>query len=364
MATDERTEQPTPRKRKQAREKGQVATSVDLTRAFGLLAIYLAWRFGGARMLAGLLSETERWLRMAGTRQIDLDSAMAAYASLLPTLAMVLGPIMLAAIVGTVVAASAQTRGLVAASAITPDWSRLNPVNGFKRLFGSRGAVATLKSILKVCAVALVAAFVLRGHAREILLMSDMQLRPMMATMGAIAAEMLVKSMGLLLAIGAADYAFEWWDHEKQLRMTRQELKRDLRESEGDPQIRSRREEMRRAVLAQGISAEMPQADVVVTNPTHFAVALRYDAASMSAPRVVARGQRAVAREIIRIARMHCIEIVENPPVARSLFRSCELGESVPEALYAVVAEIFAAVYRRRRNRRALIGPHNTQYIH
>jgi flagellar biosynthesis protein FlhB len=156
-----------------------------------------------------------------------------------------------------------------------------------------------------------------------------------------------------LLAIGAADYGFEWWDNEKQLRMTRQELKRDLRDTDGDPQIRARREKMRRAMLAQGISAEMPMADVVVTNPTHFAVALRYDAAEMSAPKVVALGQRAVAREIIRLARMHGVEIVENPPVARSLFRSCELGGAVPEALYAVVAEIFAAVYRRRQARQA-----------
>jgi flagellar biosynthetic protein FlhB len=361
MANEERTEQPTPRKRRQAREKGQVATSVDLTRALGLLAIYLAWRFAGAGMLSRLLSATERWLRLAGTREIDLDRIMAAYASLLPVMALVLGPLMLAAIIGTVVAASAQTGALVSGQAISPDWSRLNPINGFKRLFSARGAVATLKSILKVCAIALVAGVVLHSHAQDILLMADMQLRPMMATMGGIAAEMLVKSMGLLLVIGAADYAFEWWDHEKQLRMTRHELKRDLRETEGDPQIRSRRDEIRRSVRDQGISAEMPQADVVVTNPTHFAVALRYDPDSMAAPRVVAKGQRAIAREIIRLGRMHGAEVVQNPPVARSLFKSCELGGSVPEALYSVVAEIFAAVYQRRRERRRRWGGQTSQ---
>lgn len=361
MATEERTEQPTARKRKQAREKGQVATSVDLTRALGLLAIYLAWRFAGGGMLGRLQALTEWWLRMAGTREIDVDRMIAAYASLLPVMAMVLGPVMLAAMIGSTIAAVAQTGGLVAPSAINPDWSRLNPINGFKRLFSARGAVATLKSILKVCAIALVAGLVLHSRTDEILLMADMQLRPMMATMGAIAAEMLVKSMGLLLVIGAADYAFEWWDNEKQLRMTRQELKRDLRETEGDPQIRARRDQLRRAVRGQGISAEMPQADVVVTNPTHFAVALRYDAEQMAAPKVVAKGQRRVAREIVRIAHMHGIEIVQNPPVARSLFRSCEVGGQVPEVLYAVVAEIFAAVYRRRRSRRGLGMPSQDQ---
>ncbi|MBD3292825.1 MAG: flagellar type III secretion system protein FlhB, partial [Armatimonadia bacterium] len=352
---------PTPRKRKQAREKGQVATSVDLTRAIGLLAIYLAWRFGGRGMLARLQSLTERWLRLAGTREMGVEDVISGYASLLPATALVLGPVMLAAIVGTVIAASAQTGGLVAASVLSPDWSRLNPINGFKRLFSARGAVATLKSILKVCAVSLVAAVVLHSHAREILLMADMQLRPMMATMGAIAGEMVVKSMGLLLVIGAADYAFEWWDHQKQLRMTRHELKRDLRDTDGDPQIRGKRDEMRRKMLSQGISPELPQADVIVTNPTHFAVALRYDAESMAAPKVVAKGQRAVAREIIRMGRMHGIEVVQNPPVARSLFRSCDLGGPVPEALYAVVAEIFAAVYRRRQARQARTVPSDSQ---
>ncbi|MFW6156857.1 MAG: flagellar biosynthesis protein FlhB [Armatimonadota bacterium] len=354
MATEERTEQPTPRKRKRAREKGQVATSVDLTRSLGLLAIYLTWRFGGQGMLSRLQSATERWLRAAATREVTLETAMAGCTSVMTVLALVVGPLMAATVVGSIIAASSQTGALVAPSAVNPDWSRLNPVNGFKRLFSARGAVATLKSILKVCAVTLVAALVLRAHAEQILLMADMQLRPMMAAMAMIASEMLVKCMGLLLIIGAADYAFEWWDNEKQLRMTRQELKRDLRESEGDPQIRSRRDEMRRSVLSQGISAEMPRADVVVTNPTHFAVALRYEADSMAAPKVVAKGRRAVAREIIRIARIHGIEIVQNPPVARSLFKSCTLGDAVPETLYEVVAEIFAAVYRRRRRRAEL----------
>jgi len=353
LASEERTEQATPRKRRQAREKGQVATSVDLSRAIGLLAIYLAWRFAGAGMLARLQDATERWLRAAGATDVSPEQAIAVWGSALQVGALVVGPLMLAAIVGTVIASVAQTRGLVAASAINADWSRINPANGFKRLFSTRGAVTTLKSILKVVAVALVAGLVLRARIERILLMADMQLRPMMAQIGAIAGEMLVKCMGLLLVIGAADYAFEWWDHEKQLRMSRSELKRDVRESEGDPQIRARRRQLRRQVLSQGISAEMPLADVVVVNPTHFAVALRYDARNMGAPKVVAKGQRAMAREIIRLARMHGIEVVQNPPVARSLFKSCEVGGAVPEALYIVVAEVFAAVYRRRRQRRS-----------
>ena len=351
MATEERTEQASPRKRQQAREKGQVAISADLARALTLLGIYLAWRHAGAGMLRRLQEATERGLQTSASAELQPEDAVAACGEAMHVVAAVVAPVMLAAIIGAIISAAAQTGGLVSAAAIRPDWSRLNPANGFKRLFSARGAVTTLKSILKVCAVAMVAALVLRAHADEIVLMAEMELRPMMAALGAIAMEMLVKCMGLLLIIGAADYAFEWWDHEKRLRMSRSELKRELRESEGDPQVRARRQQLRRAVLTQGISAEMPLADVVVTNPTHFAVALRYDARSMGAPKVVAKGQRAVAREIIRLARMHGIEVVENPPVARSLFKSCQVGGAVPEALYVVVAEIFAAVYRRRRQR-------------
>ncbi len=357
MATEERTEQATPRKRRQAREKGQVAVSADLSRALSLLAIYLVWRYAGTGMLQRLREATERGLQAAASAELQPEDAVAACGEAMQVVALVVGPVMLAAVIGAVISGAAQTGGLVSAAAINPDWSRLNPANGFKRLFSARGAVATLKSILKVGAVALVAALVLRAHAQQIVLMAEMELRPMMAALGAIAMEMLVKCMGLLLIIGAADYAFEWWDHEKRLRMSRSELKRELRESEGDPQIRARRQQLRRGMLAQGISAEMPLADVVVTNPTHFAVALRYDAGSMGAPKVVAKGQRAMAREIIRLARMHGIEVLENPPVARSLFRSCQVGGAVPEALYVVVAEIFAALYRRRRQRRSVQMP-------
>ncbi len=349
MATEERTEQPTPRKRRQAREEGQVATSVDLSRAIALLLIYVAWRFGGSGMLSRLLDLTERWLQSATARDLHPDSVMAAYVSLLAPMAAVLAPVMLAAIIGTVLAASAQTKGLLASAAIKPDWSRVNPVNGFKRLFSKRSLVATAKSLLKVGIIMSVAIGVLHGRADEVLLMADLELRPAMALLVGVAGEMVARCAVALVVIGAADYGFEWWDHEKQLRMSRHEVKRDLREEEGDPQIGSKRKEMQRAMLAQGISAQMPQADVVVTNPTHYAIALRYDPDEMEAPRVVARGQRAVAREIIRLARHHGIMIIENPPVARSLFASCKLGDAVPEKLYQVVAEIFAAVYRRRQ---------------
>lgn len=346
--TGEKTEQPTARKRRKSREEGKAATSVDLTRAVALLLILVAYRFAGAGMLQRLLDLTEHWLRSAHNRDLHPEAIVAAWGGLVPAMLAVLAPVMLAAIVGTVLVASAQTKGLISAKAVKPDWSRINPINGFKRIFSTRGAVNTLKSILKICVVFAVAIWVLRGRAEDVLLMGSVELRVAMVLLVGIAGEMIIKCTLTLIVIGAADYGFEWWDHEKQLKMTRHELKRELREDDGDPQIAARRREMQRAMLAQGISAQMSQADLIVTNPIHYAVALRYDHETMEAPRVVALGQRAIAREIIRLGRHYGIEIIENPPVARSLFASCKLGETVPERLYSVVAEIFAVVYRRR----------------
>jgi len=352
VATEERPERPTPRKRRRAREQGQVATSTDLSSAIALLLIYLAWRLAGPAMVQRMADATERWLTVPEPPHLTPESVADGLQSLLLLLGAVLAPVMLAAIIGSVAATAAQTRGLISSALLQPDVGRINPANGFKRLFSVRGLVATLKGIIKVCVVMLIAALILRARAPEIIAMGDMELLPMVSTMLAIAGEMVVKCTLTLLVLGGADYAFEWWDHEKSLRMTRQELKRELREDDGDPQMQQRRRQMRRDILAQGISGEMPHADVVVTNPTQYAVALRYDPREMAAPRVVAKGQRAVARQIRRLAQQWGIEIVENPPVARSLFAACRLGDPVPEALYTVVAEIFAAVYRRRQARR------------
>ena len=351
MASEERTEQPTPRRRRQARERGQVATSVDLSRALALPAIYLAWCTCGRDAVSALAEATERWLRAAGATTLNAAAVMDLYADALGVLALALAPVMLAPVGASALVSAAQTRGLLSAAALRPDLSRINPAAGARRLLSWRGAVATIKGAVKVGLLLAIAGWVLYARAELIVATGAMDLGPMLSAVLGIAAELIVKCALVLVVLGAADYAFEWWDHEKSLRMTRAELRRDLREDDGDPQIRRRRQQMRRAVLAQGISAELPQADVVITNPTHFAVALRYDPRRMSAPKVVARGQRAVAREIIRRARVHGIEVIENPPVARSLFAACNLGESVPQELYQVIAEIFALVYRRRRER-------------
>ncbi len=351
MAAEEKTQQATPRKRREAREKGQVANSLDLSRGIGLLAIYLMWRSTGSAVGDRLLSLMRDSLDLQPAENLLPEHAMATYTHLLPVMAAIIGPVMIAALVGAILGTSAQTRMMVSSRPLNPDLNRLNPLNGAKRMVSWRGVVSAAKSVVKVALVLTVALWVLRSRSNDILAMSAMDLSTMIRLMLAIAMEITVKCAAMLLIMGAADYAWEWWDMEKSLRMTHQEVKRESREQDGDPHIRARRRQMQRDMLAQGITPAMEQASVVITNPTRYAVALRYDPTGMAAPRVVAKGQRAIARRIVEMARGWNIPVVQEPPVARSLFAMVPLGGDVPEALYHVVAEILAAVYQRKRER-------------
>ena len=351
MATEERTEQPTPRKRREAREKGQVANSVDLSRAVGLLALYLTWCVAGGYMGGRSLELVRSGLDARAAADLTPEQVIAGCGRLGALAACALAPVMIAAVAGAVLGTCTQTRLLLASQLLNPDLNRINPLSGFRRLVSWRGAVATLKGVIKVGLVLAVAAWVIRARTPQIVAIGVMELGQMNATMLAIAAEIVGKCAAMLLVLGAADYAYEWWEHERSLRMTRQEVRRHLREEEGDPHIRGRRRQLRRGMLEQGITREMPQASVVVTNPTQYAVALRYDAGEMDAPRVVAKGRRAIARRIVALARQWAIPVVEDPPVARGLFSMAALGERIPQALYQAVAEILAAVYHKRRER-------------
>ncbi len=351
MATEERTEQASPRRRREAREKGQVANSVDLTRAVGLLAIYLVWKTAGGFVCERGLTMMRTGLDLNVPTELGPEQALAVGVRLMPMAAAMVAPVMIAAILGAALGTFTQTKLLVSTKLLNPDWNRINPLNGAKRLVSWRGVVSAIKGTVKVALVLAMAAWVLRARADEIVTMSAMGLAQTGAVMVSIAMEIGIKCAALGMVLGAADYAWEWWEQEKSLRMTKQDVKRELRDQDGDPQVRGRRRQLRRGMLEQGISGEMPQASVVVTNPTHYAVALRYESGTMDAPKVVAKGQRAIARRIVEMARTWNIPVVQEPPVARALFSMASVGQFVPEELYQTVAEILAAVYQRKRER-------------
>ena len=344
----ERTESPTPKRLEQARSEGRVARSQELSAAVVLLAgaIALAMAAGPAlsNYATGVLRESARALAAepltaAGgiglLRHLTFDFVLA----LLPFALAVVGSVTLVNL--------AQARGVMSWKPITPQLDRINPIAGVKRLFGLDSAFNLVKSLVKLAALGLVTWLVLSGSFPELLSLTDSAPAGTMAVLRSHAIRLAILTGLAFLAVSLADYAFQAYRMHKSLRMSRQEVVREQRETEGDPMLKSRILSIMRAKARQRMLRQVPSADVVVVNPTEIAVALRYDAETAGAPMVLAMGRRKLAERIRAIATKAGVPIVENRPVARALIATAEVGKPIPPALYAAVAEILAFVYRR-----------------
>jgi flagellar biosynthetic protein FlhB len=357
MSSQERTQQPTPRRRQKARERGQVSRSNDFVTAVALLAAYAAFRGLGAFMARHLSEASRLCLGSAHAADLSVPGVQALLGHWLAAAALTLGPLAGIVLVAGIAANLAQTGFLLSAQALTPDFTRVNPATGLKRLLSLRGLVDTAKSCAKIVAIGSVAAAVLRAHLQALMAVGAMPLGAGLPVVSGVAAELFLKCALALLVIGLLDYTYQRWSFEKSLRMTNEEVRQETKESDGDPQIRSRRARRRRDMLQQRITPEAAQASVVIVNPTHIAVALRYNSGLAPAPRVVAKGERAVARRIVALAEANGIPVVQNIPLARALYKSTAVGSEIPAPLYKAVAEILAAIYRaaaERRHRRRL----------
>lgn len=344
----EKTEQATPRRRADARRKGQVARSPELSGALALLAtiLVLPQALGSSGLLEYLrfsLANLPDQLGQTEVTRLTRDAALALVRAL--GLSMAVG-----CAVGCL-ATLAQVGFLWTPHPLIPDVNRLNPLTGAARLFGPRGAVEAVKALLKVSIVGWVAYSTIRAHLPALIHLTTLPTGPMLASLGGLLYTLALRVTVVFLAIAALDYAYQRWEHEKSLRMSKQELKQEHKQSEGDPlvkhAIRQRQREMARRRMLQ----DVPKADVIITNPTHFAVALAYDGSAMRAPTVLAKGTDLVAARIREIAREHDVPLVENKPLARALHKEVEIGHEIPAALYAAVAEVLAYVYERDQNR-------------
>jgi flagellar biosynthetic protein FlhB len=230
--------------------------------------------------------------------------------------------------------------------AFQPDFSRLDPLNGFSRVISMESLGELVKAMLKAVLVSGVAAWVIAAHRDDLFALLG---QPLDTALAALGRTILASSLAIIAAmalIAGADVPFQLWQYHKRLRMTREEARQEHKELEGDPQLKARIRSQQREIARKRMMAEVPKADVVVTNPTHFSVALKYDAATMRAPRVVAKGRGEVALRIREIAAQAKVPLLEAPPLARALYRHAELGDEVPGALYTAVAEVLAYVYQ------------------
>lgn len=348
-----RTEPATPRRRQEARERGQVARSQDLASALVLFGVVLFMRLYGERLLWGLAGAARAILGLMSEPPLEPGAMRVFVLSLAGELARLVVPAMLFFLAASLAANWLQFGFVLSGTPLAPNLAKLNPVNGARRLLSLRALALAAAGVLKVAAVALVVWLNLRRALPASGVLAEADPRAILYLAAGFTWRLTLEVALALLAIAILDYLFQRWQYEQDLRMTREEVREELKRMEGDPTIRSRRRQIHRQIAYQRMMAAVPEAEVVITNPTELAVALAYDGARDAAPVVVAKGARKLAEKIRHLAREHGVPVVENKPLARALWRGVEVGEAIPEALYEAVAEVLAYVWRLARLRDA-----------
>lgn len=342
----DRTEPATQKRRQQARERGQVLQSPEVTSAAILLGSLLALRSTAPALWNGLASYmrdtlsglTPGDITAADLQQVFVGALVFAGKSLWPLLATVVGV--------ALVAGYAQVGFVFSTQPLAFQLNRLSPIQGWQRMFSRRATVESVKSLVKLALIAWVAYATLAGAVDKMPALMGMDIAGVVATVAQLAANVVLRVAIAWIIIAAFDYFYQRYEYESSIRMTKQEVKQEIREQEGDPQIRARIRRRQREIAMRRMMSDVAKADVVVTNPTHYAVALRYDQRTMTAPKVIGKGQGYVAERIKQVAKDNRIATVENVALAQGLYKSVEIGQFVPPEFYQAVAEVLAFVYR------------------
>ncbi len=343
----EKTEAPTPRRRQEARASGNVARSADLTAACILLASIVLLYVFGFKILTGMKVVVRGMLdasRVANPTRSDDIAVLAAFAGRVVLDAV--APLCLGITAVALLASVAQVGFIFTTKPLEPSLSKISVLEGVKKMMDARAGMRLLMSLGKILLIAAVAIAMIVQDLPRMVLLAQMEVLPMFANACELVYLMALKLAMVLLVLALLDYAFQRWKHNRDLRMTKQEVKEEMKRMDGDPLVKQRRARVARQLALQRIGQAVPNADVVVTNPTHFSVALRYDATSMIAPKVVAKGADFLAMRIRQLAVANGVPIVEKKELARTLYHGVEVGREVPPQFYGAVAEILAYVYR------------------
>ena len=348
----ERSEEPTAKKREEARSKGQVAKSRLLIPALSLLFFIGLLHFAGSKLIVRLERLFVGFFALAGDHtELTPEDLVVLAVKAGFVLAGVMIPFFAGLLVFEMGGGLAQTGFLWTTALLRADFSRLNPLTGILRLFSLETAAELVKTLLCIAGLGTIGGVFLYSHVGALSMLTSLEVREIALYGSQQGVQLLELSVGILTTFAVLDYFFQRWRTESQLRMSRQEIKEEMREHDGDPQIKNRLKSIRMKMARQRMMADVAKADVVVTNPEELAVALRYRLKEMGAPRVVAKGAGHIARNIRAVARERGIPIAENKPLARLLYRTVEVGKEIPENLYRTVAEVLAYVYRLRNGR-------------
>ena len=346
-AEGNKTEKATPKKRRDERKKGNVLMSRDAVAVVSLLGTFLTlWLLTGAfaEQLGGFMALC---LAMTGEEARETSGVMGELAVQgVVLVGKTVGPVVAVAILCAVAATFAQTRFLVTTEPLKPKFSRLNPLEGFKRLFSLRSLVDTVKNLIKIVILMAIIFLSIRDMFLESSNYLYTDLTASVAHLVEVAGGMVLRISIAFVAVAAMDFFYQWWDFERNMKMTKQEVKEEYKQMEGDPQVKGKIKEIQRRRAQQRMMQQVPGADVVIRNPTHFAVALRYKPDQDDAPIVLAKGQDNVAMRIVQIAQDHKIAVIENVPLARALYAQAELNRFIPPDLYGPVAEVLVFIFK------------------
>lgn len=344
----DKTEQPTPKRKEEARKKGQVAKSMEVN-----TAIILAT---GSLLLLGYGPFMFRHFAEMGIQIFGNVSTYKITATTLPGLAwhgassmlLVLAPFWAVIFVAGLAANFGQVGIRISEEVFKPKWNKLNLFNGLKELF-TRAPFELGKNVLKMGLVGTVVFFVIKSHIQEFFYLGDLGVPGILNFIGKVGFEIMAKVVMAVVVLAVIDYAYQRYRHIKQLKMSKQEVKEEFKQTEGDPQVKAKVRQLQEEMARSRMMQDVPEADVVITNPTHYAVALKYKPEEMEAPIVLAKGMRKVAQRIKKVAREHDIPVIENPPLARSLYSLVEVGQEIPAKFYRAIAEILAQIFQMKQ---------------
>ncbi len=350
----DRSEQATPYKLQEARKKGSVARSMDLTALAMLSALLLVVYSGAWTGVAGLLRIQRKTLALASAQEWKVDDVAAWLGGLVVECLFLLAPLFLALVVTAVLVNLVQTGPIFSMHPLKPDLERLNPVMGFKRVFSMRTLFESAKSIVKLVILGAVAYFLISDMALGLLGLPGLPAKAYMRVLVELCSTLLAKLVLAVLVVAALDFGFARWEFARRMRMSKRDIKDESKNREGDPRIRSRIRELRKEMIKRSKAlGKVPAADVLITNPTRIAIAVSYKHGTSAAPQVVAKGAGEMARKMRELAGRHSIPVVQNRELARALFREVDFDGFVPEKLYPQVAKIMVWVYAMRQARRA-----------
>ncbi|MDR1727066.1 MAG: flagellar biosynthesis protein FlhB [Acidobacteriota bacterium] len=344
----DKTEKPTARKLRKAREEGQIARSREVPSAAVLIGTLLILSYSGTAIVQKLELEMQHHLRFHVPQDLTVAAVSSIFKDTSFRMALLIVPIMLAIVALSIGGNAAQGGFAFSVKALKFKFNKLNPVNGVKNVFSKNGLVQLAKSMAVITMVSIISWQVVHRHMAIYPRLILMDVRQLLYWTSTISYEILIRVAVLMAVLALADYAFQRYQFMEQMKMSKQEVKDEFKEMEGDPITKGRIRRVQREMARKRMMSDVPTADVVVTNPTHYAVALSYKMDEM-APKVVAKGVDFVAQRIKEIAREHNVPIMENKPLARALYKDVDVGGFIPADLYKAVAEILAYVYKAKR---------------